>query len=788
MADDLEKFDLTCLPTPVSKDNLQPPARSVREPMPELDDSADIRDYLEIILRRKWLILTVLSASILTTLIVSLVLNPIYKATGKIELTIQSPRVTKFEDMAILGTQLQTREFMQTQMKLLKSETLAGRVIDKLQLEKNPAFNTPEDEQKGSISNFPSSFKNTVESFLASVISSGKEHIDEQKLSEMKKRRKIETKFLKSLDVQPERDTTIFSLAFTSIDPTVSRDVINTLISEFISWQVDKKIDSTLVAKQRLEKQIELARVQLEKAETNLNDFSRKAGIVSLDANLNLVYSQLEEVNKAYSAIQTERMSKEALYNQSRQSGSAFPTVLESLLIQRLRGDYITAAAEYREATVTFKDDYPTIQNLKAKMLDIEKQVKNEEDRILESIKNDYLTAVRKEDVLNKDANAKKTLAMELNDRATQYKILDREVETSKQIHQSLLERSKEIDAKIGTELGNIQVVDHARLPLKPYSPNIPLNLLIAIIAGTVCGVGLAFLLEYLDNTIKRIDEISNRFHLPVLGVLPMVQQDESRNISSLVRLKPTSGFSESIRTAKVSIQLSSSLDQPPKLLFLTSTAAGEGKSTIAVNLAQAFASEEKVLIIDADLRKPTLHRVLSSNGNGVKINRNIGLSNYLTGMSDNIIQETGVPNLSVVNAGPIPPNPSELLSSNRMRRLLAEVYQNYDRIIVDGPPATGFADALILGHYADGVVLICTLGQTHREALRVFRRNLDNVGGRIFGAIVNKLNLNNQYGGYYYKYYKYYSYQPAYRQDNVPDLLSSGDLNNEADSQKAHS
>jgi capsular exopolysaccharide synthesis family protein len=220
-------------------------------------------------------------------------------------------------------------------------------------------------------------------------------------------------------------------------------------------------------------------------------------------------------------------------------------------------------------------------------------------------------------------------------------------------------------------------------------------------------------------------------------------------------------------------------MDRPPKLLFITSTNAAEGKSTIAVNIAQAFASDEKVLLIDGDLRKPNLHKLVgkngNGNGNGSSSAKKIGLSNYLTGTGTKFIQESGIPNLRVVYAGPIPPNPSELLSSSRMRQFLAAVYQHYDRIIIDGPPAIGFADALILGHYADGVILVSVLGQTHREALRVFRRNLENVGGRMIGTIVNKLTQGNQYGGYY-KYYRYYSYQTTYRQANAPDLLTSGE------------
>jgi capsular exopolysaccharide synthesis family protein len=220
-------------------------------------------------------------------------------------------------------------------------------------------------------------------------------------------------------------------------------------------------------------------------------------------------------------------------------------------------------------------------------------------------------------------------------------------------------------------------------------------------------------------------------------------------------------------------------MDRPPKLLFITSSTASEGKSTIAVNLALAFASEERVLLVEGDLRKPNLRRLLGKDGNGASLTRGRGLSNYLTGMSEDIVQETGHPNLSAVFAGTIPPNPSELLASNRMREFIAEMYQRFDRIIIDGPPAPGFADALILGHYADGVIFVSVLGQTHREALRVFRKSLDNVGGRMIGVIVNKYSQIGHYG--YYKYYRYYHYQSSYYQQGAgAQVLASGDGNGE--------
>jgi capsular exopolysaccharide synthesis family protein len=773
---------------PVSIPRSQVPSAEVYQPMPEFEDSADLRDYLEVIFRRKWLVLTVLAAVFSAVLIVSLVMKPVYKAGGRLELSIHAPKVTKFEDM--VASQMQTREFMQTQVKLLQSESLARRVIDKLGLQRNPAFN-PAMGEGGAGGKWLTHIVGTVKSWLPFGLAAG---VEDSTLGELALQKAVEARFAKSFEVQAERDTTIVSLGFKCVDPVLAKDVINALIQEFTAWQMDKKIDAAVNAKQQLEKQLDVARIQLERAEGNLNTFSQKAGIVSLNSNLNLIYRQLEEMNSGLAVAESDRIGKEAIYNQtSRGNISALPNVLDNDLIQKLREEHVKVMAQYQELYATFKDDYPAVKNLKAKLADLEQKIAVEESRIADSLRHGYETAVRKEDSLRKEAEEKKASALALNNQATQYKILEREVETSKSIHQSLLERSKEIDAKVGTELGNIQVVDYATRPLRPHRPNIPLNLTLGLLVGLMGGIGLAFFLEYMDNTVKRIDEFSDRFQLPILGVLPLAEPDEEKDLDNLVRVKPRASFSESIRTAKVSIQLSSAMDAPPKSLVITSTTAGEGKSTISCNLAQAFvSSEERVVIIDADLRKPRLHRVFGSGVNGGGSNRRKGLSQLLSGICviEDVLQTTEVPNLYFISAGPTPPNPAELLASSRMKRVIEALSYEFDRIIIDAPPAAGFADVLVLSNCADGVILVSTLGLTHREALRVFRRSIYSVGGNLLGCMVNRLSTHGHFGNYYYyKYYKYYSqyYQthgaPSHAQpvDRLPDRMEDSGPGDEA-------
>jgi capsular exopolysaccharide synthesis family protein len=762
-------------PATFSRSNL--PSTELRDPVPEFDDSAHLQDYLDIVLRHKWAVLTVLCASFITMLIVSLIMKPVYRATGRLELSMQAPKVTKFDDL--MGTQRmqQTREFILTQVQLLQSQTLARRVIDKLHLEENPVFNPDfakqHQEPEGIIERMRTTFSDNIKGFkdaIKELFHSGEEEEGslDAALPRLLLQQSIEGAYTRNMDVLPERDTTIVNISFSSTDPTLTRDIVNTHIQEFTSWQMDKRIDAAGSAREQLEKQLEVARINLEKAEKRLSQFAQKAGIVSLDSNLNLIYRQLEEMNNALSKAQSDRVAKESLYQQANlENINSQSAVTSNSLIQNLRQDLAKVEAEYQEYYSTFKDDYPKLKNLKAKMQDIERRIATEEKRILTTIRNDYLGALAKENSLSKKAEEMKGQALDLNNQATEYKILEREVETSKFIHQSLMERAKEIDAKVGTDLGNVQVIDYAILPLTPYKPNIRLNLLLAVVCGLLGGVGLAFFLEYLDNTVKRVDEISDRFGIPVIGVLPLADTEDLSGLDRLVLTRPLAAFSEAIRTTRVSIQLSSTMDHPPKMILVTSTGPSEGKSTIATNLALAFSlSDDRVVLIDADLRKPRLHRIFSGNGGGDGRQVQNGLSHVLSGMCklNEAIQETDVVKLHFLRAGPMPPNPAELLASNQMKKLLIELGTLYDRIIIDSPPASGFADVLVLGNFVDGVILVSNLGQTHREALRVFRKSIVNVGGHLLGAIVNKLDLGYHYGGYYSRYYsRYYRYYHSY-------------------------
>ncbi|HHL35455.1 MAG TPA: polysaccharide biosynthesis tyrosine autokinase, partial [Desulfobulbaceae bacterium] len=309
-----------------------------------------------------------------------------------------------------------------------------------------------------------------------------------------------------------------------------------------------------------------------------------------------------------------------------------------------------------------------------------------------------------------------------------------------------------------------IQIVDSARPPIIPYKPRIARNLLLGLLVGLFGGIGVAFIQEYLDNTIKNPDELVERFHIPVLGLIPFDKEnsDDKKLLALKFYYEPRAPMTESIRTAMTSVELSSS-ENPPRTILVTSVLAGAGKSTFSSNAALSYLSSgERCLLIDVDLRKASLHHVYAEGEKGK------GLSNVLTGTESlkNVIRKTEFEGLDFISSGPLPPNPAELLASKRMRQLLGIVSKQYDHVILDGPPFQGFAEILVLSNMVDGVILITVEGETPREGVRHFRKSVLNVGGSILGAIINKAGRKKGYGSYGYGSYKYYSYNYDYGED----------------------
>ena len=727
------------------------PAVDFRRDVSDWDaEEVHLRDYLDVIFRRRWLIVSFLMLTFISTLILTLASPKIYKASSSIEVSPQDQKVTKFEE--VVASEVRVQEFYQTQVDLLQNSELARRVIENLELAENPIIKK---ELYGS-GNMGLSAR--FKAFLKSIISADKEKEDAAKIPPEALQQQKLLKFVEdNLEVSPKRNSMIIGVSFTSPDRTLSMNVVNAFVEEFVRWNMEKKLEASQLARDFLMKQIDRAKINLEKAEEDLNRFGKQAGIVSLDAKLNSVYRQLEELNSALAVSETDLISKEAVYKQAKIDGaSALPQVMNNELISGLKAEYARLQSEYDDLSVTFHDAYPEVKALKTKMNSIDERIKTEEKRVFLAVENEYKAALEKVNSMKARVEAQKQTAINLNERATQYKIMAREVDTNKGIYQSLLERTKEIESMVGVSSSNIHVVNKAMLPIKPFKPKVRLNLLLAVVVGLMGGIGLAFFLEYYTDTISNPDEISDRFRIPILGVAPLSKTDEHPVEQAFIN-EPQSPLSEAIRRTKMSIQLAGTAEQA-KSFLLTSIKPSEGKTTLAANLALAFAGAgEKVILIDADMRKPKLHKFFQGNGEL----SSPGLSRFLSGVSSmGLVLKNGICNLYFIPAGPSPPNPVELLVSNRFSLLIETMTRRFDRVIVDGPPYLGFADSLVISGHVGGVVLVSSMGETTRDSIRHFKKSILSSQGKILGCIINKVNVGRRFGYQpYYRYYNYYQY-----------------------------
>jgi capsular exopolysaccharide synthesis family protein len=489
---------------------------------------------------------------------------------------------------------------------------------------------------------------------------------------------------------------------------------------------------------------------------------------------------RLTELNETLTKAEAERMAKEALYKQTQaRNFESFPSILENKLIQDLKQTTIQLEAQYMKLSETFKPEYPEMVRLKNQMEVLQKRLNSEIDKMVLGIRSDYESSLRKEALLRQAFQQQKVKALEMKEKGIQYNILKREADTNRELYKGLLMKMKEVGVSAGITASNIQIVDPAELPASPYKPNKRLNLVLAAVVGLFLGVGLAFFFEYLDNTIKTPEDLEQWARLPSFGMVPEMSNGRRRRLekgaSYPVELitygHPKSMLSEAYRSIRTSILLSSS-DEPPKKITVTSPNLGEGKTTTVINTAIALSQTgARVLIIDADMRRPKVHKVFNhENGNG--------LSTFLSrhGHLVSIIKKSEVPNLFYIPAGPIPPNPSELLGSNLFKKMLETLEGRFDHILVDSPPVLGFADAVILSSCVNGVILTVLGGKTPRGALQRAKEALQQTHTRILGVVINRVDIRRSgYGYYYYQYHSYYGEEE--KKKEIPYVSEEGSV-----------
>lgn len=714
------------------------------------EEEIHLRDYFHILLRRKWTAIAFFLIVVTTVTIATFLKTPVYRSTVTVKIDKENPNVLKFKD--IYEVERLDDDYYQTQYKVLKSRNLAKRVVRSLKLDQNAEWADSGGLAKRAVAKQPEEVAaKPVEEEVNSAL------ID---------------RFLDRVTVEPLQKSRLVKVSFDSTSPALSAQVTNTIAKTFIDFNIESKFDATQQAREWLEKQLTDMKAKVERAEEQLNKYAADKGIVFVGSRSststkdsegeNIITKKLSELSTQLTQATSDRIAKEALYRETLQGEpEASPLVLSNPLIQTLKKDAASMEAEYSQLSKVYKPDYPKMQRLKEQMNQIKARLDSETRTIVSGIKKDYEAAVKRESYLKTTLDKYKSEALDFNEKMVQYQILQREAETNRELYNGLLQRLKETGVSASLTASNIQVLDRAEIPRSPFKPRTSLNILIAVITGLFGGIGLAFFVEYLDNTIKTPDDIEREVALPSLGIVPSFggEAGMSRMITFEDKKSP---LSEAYRSIGTYIQFSSAA-RPPKTLLVTSARQGEGKTTTALNTAISLAhSYGRGILIDTDMRKPQLHKLFG-------LDNAKGLSSFLAGhieIDQGLIQKTDIPDLDVIPSGVIPPNPSELLSSYRMKDLIHGLFSLYSFVVMDSPPLLGLSDSLVLSTLTDGVILVVRAGDTPKDSVQQGKKLLRGVNAKILGVVLNGIRESDmKYGSYSY-YYTYYYTDEGYGLD----------------------
>lgn len=691
-----------------------------------------VRRYLLIAFRQKYILGGAILACLLIGLIATFLMTPKFTAISTIEIARESNKITDIQGVE-REANAADQEFYQTQYGLLRSRSLAERVATQLRLVDDPSF-----FERFNTSEQGNAFTRINNRYTAAGRAD---------------RRKIAGEILlDNLDVAPIRLSRLVEIRFTSPDAAFSAKVANAWSANFVEATLERRYQATSYARDFLESRLGQLRKRLEDSERQLVGYAAAQQIINLPtageaggppAERSIVADNLAALNASLAQATADRIQAQARYEQAGGAGST-TEALRNDAINNLRQRRAELQAEYQRLMVQFEPEYPAARSLKSQIEQLDRSIGREEQRVVSSINADYREALEREQSLEARVNGLKSEFLDARGRSIQYNIFQREVDTNRELYNGLLQRYKEIGVAGGVGVNNIAVVDPAELPRRPSSPRLLINLGASILAGLLIGVALALALEQMDEAIADPTEVERQLGLPLLGSIPKLR--DGKPIDALSDRK--SELVDAYLAVQTNLQFTTA-HGIPRSLAITSTRPAEGKSTTALSLAVMLArSHQKVVLIDGDMRSPSIHHLIG-------IDHDMGLSNYLSGADEiepllNLDENLG---LTVITSGPIPPNAAELLTGNRLAALIERLHEKFDHIVIDSPPVMGLADAPLIASRVEGLIYTVESHGIRTSLVRTALARLRAANVHIIGSVLTKFEARKAHVGYGYEY-----------------------------------
>ncbi|MGE3957923.1 MAG: GumC family protein [Vicinamibacterales bacterium] len=740
------------MPTPYRK-TTGPAAHS------HVNEERHILDYVRTVYKRRWLAIPVFLLVVVIGMVNALREVPLYQATTQLLIEKDTPTVATLDQMFQAQDGWFNDAFYQTQYRILQSRSLSKRAIDELQMWNQPLGKPVEERMP--LDPLTLGRVAASKAYHGALRLAGMESApapsrpaEPRGADESESQAAQIDQFRGGVGIEPVRNSRLVDIVYTSTDPAFAAKAANALAKAYIAQSLEFRFSESKETADWLGEQLAEQRKALEASEAALQAYREKNGAVSVtDSASNIVVQRLSDLNSALTKAKTERINKEAIYNQLKAAEAGgkldtFPSVQANEFIQKLRGDLTDLQRQQALLSERYGERHAEMIKIRASVELAEAKLKAELGKVVESVRNEYQAALAEEQSLQGALNTQKSEALSLNRTGIEFGVLQREVESNKQLYESLMQRTKETDISSERKATNIRVVDEAQVPNGPISPNLQRSALLSLVAGLTLSLGLVFFIDYLDSRLKTPQDLKNYLGVPFLGLVPAVSRTKGATNPLLTEVDAPS-FSEAFKTVRTNV-LFSSAEDGLRTLVVTSAGPGEGKSICSANIAIALAQTGlRVLLVDADMRRPRVHEIFESP-------EEPGLSNLLTGnaKASEAIQKSKVPGLWLMPAGHIPPNPAELLSSPRFMDFLGALEDHFDWVVLDTPPVLVVADSLVVANKATGVVFVVGADQTTRNAARNAVEQLMSSSANVIGSMLNRADVH-RHSHYYSTYYK---------------------------------